>query len=93
MSKKYPLDFKKELVREYASGKTFKAISETYNVPQSTVVGWTKKYSEECQYEKPQTKEIITLKDQRELQKRIAELEKENSFLKKAAAFFAKEID
>lgn len=29
----------------------------------------------------------------RVLNKRIAELEKENNFLKKAAAFFAKEID
>ena len=28
-----------------------------------------------------------------ELNKKIAELEKENLFLKKAAAFFAKEID
>jgi len=36
---------------------------------------------------------IITPEELRALNKRITELEKENTFLKKAAAFFAKEID
>ena len=55
----------------------------------------TKKYSEECQFTKPQTSPSFSenAKEIHELQKRIHELEKENLFLKKAAAFFAKEID
>ena len=55
---------------------------------------WIKKYSEECHYSKPQTKENnISSEELRALNRKIAELEKENNFLKKAAAFFAKEID
>ena len=55
----------------------------------------TKKYSEECQFIKPQTSPSFSenTKEIHELHKRIQELEKENLFLKKAAAFFAKEID
>lgn len=93
MKQKYALDFKKEVVREYATGKSYRELSTRYSVPQATLAGWIKKYSEECQYQQPQTNEIIGLKEHRELQKRIAELEKENAFLKKAAAFFAKEVD
>jgi len=94
MSKKYAEEFKKEVVQEYVSGKSYSNISNTYNVPQATLAGWIKKYSEECQYTKPQNKETMpNLKEMRYLQKKIAELEKENAFLKKAAAFFAKEID
>lgn len=94
MGKKYTEEFKKEVVREYVSGKSYSNISNTFDVPGATLAGWIKKYSEECQYTKPQNKEsIINLKETRELQKKIMELEKENAFLKKAAAFFAKEID
>jgi len=43
---------------------------------------------------KPQKgKNSTTTKEIRELNLKIAELEKENKFLKKAAAFFAKETD
>ena len=37
--------------------------------------------------------ELNAMKENRMLRKKLAELEKENSFLKKAAAFFAKEIN
>lgn len=94
MTKKYAEEFKKEVVGEYISGKSYSNISNTYDVPQATLAGWIKKYSEECQYTKPQNKEpLISLKEMRDLQKKMAELEKENAFLRKAAAFFAKEID
>jgi len=33
------------------------------------------------------------MKENQKLKKQLAELQKENDFLKKAAAFFAKEID
>lgn len=94
MSKHYDVEFKKEVVNEYLKGRTLGDLSKTYGVATSTVSGWIKKYSEECHYTKPQkTEKIITLEELRALNKRITELEKENTFLKKAAAFFAKEID
>lgn len=63
-------------------------------VAKSTIAGWVKKYSEECQYIKPQNKNNNNSNEEiRALNKKIKELEKENDFLKKAAAFFAKGID
>ena len=94
MNKKYDEEFKKEIVYEYQKGATLTDIFKTYGVPKSTVTVWIKKYSEECHYSKPQTKENnISSEELRALNRKISELEKENNFLKKAAAFFAKEID
>ena len=94
MSKQYDEEFKKEIVNEYLKGRSQNNISASYGVSKSTISGWVKKYSEECHYTKPQTKENnISPEELRTLNKKIAELEKENNFLKKAAAFFAKEID
>ena len=95
MTKKYSEEFKKQMVQEYLKGTSYAKLSKEYQVAKSTLVGWVKKYSEECQSTKPQTSPSFSenAKEIHELHKRIQELEKENLFLKKAAAFFAKEID
>ena len=74
---------------------TKKQLSKEYGIAKSTIAGWVKKYSEECQYIKSHTPSIPSdsAREIHELNKKIAELKKENLFLKKAAAFFAKEID
>lgn len=74
-------------------GKSLNDLYSTYGVAKSTISGWVKKYSEECHFTKPQNKTNVSLEEVRALNKKIKELEKENNFLKKAAAFFAKEID
>jgi len=83
------------MVQEYLKGTSYPKLSKEYHVAKSTLVGWVKKYSEECQFTKPQTSPSFSesAKEIHELQKRIQELEKENLFLKKAAAFFTKETD
>ena len=94
MKKQYDIEFKKEIVNEYLKGNSLNDIYQTYGIAKSTVAGWVKKYSEECHYIKPQNKKNNTSSEEvRALNKKIKELEKENDFLKKAAAFFAKEID
>ena len=94
MKTHYDTDFKKELVRKYIDGKSLNDLYQTYGVAKSTIAGWVKKYSEECQYIKPQNKNNNNSNEEiRALNKKIKELEKENDFLKKAAAFFAKGID
>lgn len=93
MATRYNDDFKKQVVQEYMKGsKSTIEIAAEFNIAKSTVSEWAKKYSEECQYttnnnEPDSTKEI------RRLNQELREKEKENAFLKKAAAFFAKEID
>ena len=94
MNKQYDEEFKKEVVNEYLKGTSLNTLSLNYEISKSTMNGWVKKYSEECHYTKPQNKgKNISAEELRTLNKKIAELEKENMFLKKAAAFFAKEIN
>jgi len=94
MKKQYDIEFKKEIVNEYLKGNSLNDIYQIYGIAKSTVSVWIKKYSEECHYTKLQNnKNNISSEEVRALNKKIKELEKENDFLKKAAAFFAKEID
>jgi len=92
-NKKYDKVFKQKLTRLHLEdNRTLTSLSKEYNVAKSTLNGWIKSFNEESTESEdkvsPNVYDEIKL-----LKKRTAELEKENAFLKKAAAFFAKEID
>ena len=98
MSTKYNQDFIDEVVRAYMAGdRSLAEIAADYNVAKSTVSKWTKTYGEECQYKhttpKASATESDTAKEIRRLNQLLKEKDKEIEFLKKAAAFFAREID
>ncbi len=96
MSIRYNEDFKKEVVRAYMEGdKSTVELAAEYNVAKSTISEWAKKYGEECQYTNTTTKskEGESAAEIRRLNQLLKEKDKEIEFLKKAAAFFAKEID
>lgn len=96
MSIKYREDFKKEVVKAYMAGdKSHAEIAADYNIAKSTVGAWVKQYGEECQYTHTTTNpfEGNSASEIRRLNQKIKEQEKEIEFLKKAAAFFAREID
>jgi len=93
MSVRYNEDFKKEVVKAYMIGdKSISQLSVDFNIAKSTIRDWAKKYSDECQYT-TNKKESDSATEIRRLNQKIKEQEKEIDFLKKAAAFFAKEID
>jgi len=54
---------------------------------------WLDKHREECKSDPNLQSQTDTMKEIQRLKKELAEAQKENDFLKKAAAFFAKEID
>lgn len=92
MSIRYSEDFKKEVVKAYMAGdKSISQLSADFNIAKSTIRDWAKKYSDECQYT-TNKKESDSATEIRRLNQKIKEQEKEIAFLKKAAAFFAKEI-
>ena len=93
MTKKYDVEFKKQLVHAYMQGTSYSQLEKEYGVAKSTISGWVKKYSEECRYTSRSQSANPYAKEIHDLNKKIAELKKENLFLKKAAAFFAKELD
>lgn len=94
MSVHYTEDFKKEVVKAYMAGdKSIPQITVEFNVAKSSVSKWVNEYKEDCLYTTSTTAESNEAKEIRRLNQLLNEKDKEIAFLKKAAAFFAKEID
>jgi transposase len=69
------------------------SIKKEYNLSHGILNKWVKNYREEGITNQIVKKEIDVYEELNKIKKAYAELEKENEFLKKAAAFFAKAID
>ena len=76
---RYDETFKQTLVELFHNGKTQTSLIKEYGVSQSTLTKWIKQYSTV----KTDAGEILTAKQVKELQKRMAQLEEENLILKK----------
>ena len=94
MPQNYTPEFKKKIVRLHEEeGRTYKSITAEYGVSKAAISAWCRQLREECQTS-PQAKEYYdAIKEILRLIKELEDAKKENAFLKKAAAFFAKEID
>ena len=98
MPQNYTPEFKKKIVRLHEEeGRTYKSIIAEYGVSKASISKWCSELREECQKQaqaNPETPtEIDLMKENLRLRKELEESKKEILFLKKAAAFFAKEID
>lgn len=94
MSKQYEPEFKKKIVRLHLEeGRTLKGLAAEYGVSNASISIWVKQFREECQTNEEAKADYDFMKENLKLKRQLAELQKENDFLKKAAAFFAKEID
>lgn len=94
MSKQYEPEFKKKIVRLHLEeGRTLKGLAAEYGVSKASIPIWVKQFREECQTNEEAKADYDFMKENLKLKRQLAELQKENDFLKKAAAFFAKEID
>lgn len=93
-SKRYDPQLKEKIIRLHLKdGRTIKSLTEEYHLGSGTIRFWLKKHREECKINPETEKQDAEYNEVKERRKQLAELEKENRFLKKAAAFFAKEID
>ena len=94
MSKHYESEFKKKIVRLHLEeGRTLNGLAAEYGIAKASISNWVKQFREECQVNNKAQAGYDCMKENLQLKKQLAELKKENDFLKKAAAFFAKEID
>ena len=94
MSKHYEPEFKKKIVRLHLEeGRTLKGLAAEYGVSKASISIWVKQFREECQTNEEAKGNYDYMKENNRLRKELEEVKKENLFLKKAAAFFAKEID
>lgn len=92
--KRYESEFKKQLVKLHLEeGRTLESLASEYRMSKSGLSLWVKQYREECSTNTEIKAEYDMMIENRRLRKELAEAKKENEFLKKAAAFFAKEID
>lgn len=90
----YETEFKKKIVRLHLEeGRSIKSLAKEYGVSHASISNWTSQFRNECQTNEEAKEDYDYMKANLELRKKLAELEKENEFLKKAAAFFAKGID
>lgn len=89
--KKYTEEFKKDAVRlMLARGQqTLQQVADRLGVTSSHLHRWHKKYGQQVSGSTPTAEERNKTE---ELRRRVRQLEQENAILKKAAAFFAREI-
>ena len=86
-------EFKDEMVKLYLDQRSKRSLSEVareHGIGAETLRNWVKAYEKAH----PQEEEPLTVSERarlREAERKVRELELENEFLKKAAAFFAKE--
>ena len=94
MINKYDIEFKKKIVRLFLQeGRTKKSISNEFSVFVATISNWDRQFRDECQINEKANDEYNYMKENLRLRKELEDAKKENEFLKKAVAFFAKEID
>ena len=90
----YETEYKQKIVRLHLEeGRTLNSLSDEYEVSKASISIWVKSYREECQINQETKEDYDCMLENRKLRKQLEEMQKENQFLKKAAAFFAKEID
>ncbi|MCH3972110.1 MAG: transposase [Oscillospiraceae bacterium] len=88
------MESKKEVVKLHIQdGRTIASLAAKYGICHAAVSNWICAYREECQTNDAAKSKNELMQEVRQLRKELAETEKENDFLKKAAAFFEKEID
>ncbi|MBX9399261.1 transposase [Streptomyces sp. TRM72054] len=89
---KYTPEFREEAVQiAMASSKTVTEVGRELGMNPETLRGWVKKHKDR---QEPATDAGLTLTERarlKALERRNRELEMENAFLKKAAAYFARD--
>jgi transposase len=91
MGRQYAAEVKREAVALVAAGHAVKSVAIELGIPQHTLWGWV--YAERDRQAAdvaPRATEAVDAATYQAALDRIAELERENAFLGKASAFFAK---
>ena len=91
---KHDLELKEKILRLYLEeGRTKKSLTEEYHLGQGTTTYWIHQQRKECQTNTSVNEQTDAFEENKRLRRELAEKEKEIEFLKKAAAFFAREIE
>lgn len=92
--KKYSPELRAEVVKAVLEGdRNYAQVARDFDLVPETVRIWVKRVKEEQFGNTPAARDATARARVAELERRVRELEEENSFLKKCATFFAKESE
>ncbi len=72
-------------------GRTLRSLADEFGIPASTLSRMIRKYRADISANDERAKALAAIEENRRLREELEAVKKENDFLKKAAAFFAKE--
>ncbi len=85
-------ELKKRIIKlRLQDGRTYKSLSDEFGYSREVIARIVRQYQETAKENEETARHLSDMEKLRALQEEVAELRKENDFLKKAAAFFAKE--
>ena len=83
MNPNYEPEFKKKIVRLHLEeGRSLKGLASEYGISKASISNWTKQFREECLTNEEAKADYDFMKENLKLKKQLAELRKENDFLK-----------
>ena len=92
--KQYPPEYKAEVVAAYRQGgTTYAQVARDFGgtITAETVRSWVASARKSEEGRTGEARDATRRAKERELERRVRELEEENAFLKKCSAFFARE--
>lgn len=97
VTRSYTKEFKQEAIRLALNSPSVVSAAHDIGVPTATLHSWIYQAKQRGEVPSPITAEPINvgevIKENQELKKRLARLEQEKAILKKAAAYFAQELE
>ena len=85
--KRFPEEFKQQIVDLYNAGTSVAKLASEYGLIEQTIYKWIKLNDPVIEGNNGDT---VSMKEYKELQKKMAQIEMENEILKKATAIFAR---
>ncbi len=83
MNQHYEPEFKKKIVRLHLEeGRSLKGLAAEYGVSEASISNWTKQFREEWRINEEAQADYDFMKENLKLKRQLAELQKENDFLK-----------
>lgn len=97
VTRSYTKEFKQESIRLALNSPSVVSVAHDIGIPAATLHSWIYKAKQRGEVPSPASAEPVNIgeviKENQELKKRLARLEQEKAILKKAAAYFAKELE
>ena len=84
MRKYFEPEFKKKIVRLHLEdGRTIRSLAAEYSISKASISNWVSRFRKECRNNEEVKVDYDYMKEDLNLKKQLAELQKENDFLKK----------